>query len=293
MSIQRIPIFLAAAEELNFTKAAESQHISQTAVSQQIKLLEEELGFQLFIRDTRSVKLTDAGQVFYRQCRHIMTQYNTAVIQGQKIASQNDYNIRVGYAGAYELWSSSKYLREYCNRWRDAKIDMISGTNQQLMQMLTDGKIDIAIVSGFGTEVDSWLTTKTISSVPCLLMISEKQHLAKQKVISPCQLVDFPIVLNRVQDSVAYRVQTADMYRFLGLSGNKQIYVDDFYSLATLVSLGQAIAVVPADIKCWGIDGIAYIPIKNFRPKAHILLVYARNTSSPAAKNFLDIVSGK
>ncbi len=293
MSIQRIPIFLAAAEELNFTKAAESLHITQTAVSQQIKLLEEELGFQLFIRDTRSVSLTDAGQVFYRQCRQIMTQYNTAVVQAQKTASGNDYNIRVGYAGAYELWSSSKYLREYCDRWKNARIDMTTGTNQQLMQMLTDGKIDIAFVSGFGTEANSWLTTKTISSVPCLLMISEKHPLAKQKIISPSQLVDIPIVLNRVQDSVAYKVQTADMYRYLGLSGNKQIYVDDFYSLATLVSLGQAIAVVPSDIKCWGIEGIAFVPIKHFRPMAHILMVCAKQTASPAAKKFLNIVTGK
>ena len=293
MSIQRIPIFLAAAEELNFTKAAESLHITQTAVSQQIKLLEEELGFRLFIRDTRSVALTDAGQVFYRQCRQIMTQYNTAVVQAQKTAAGNDYSIRVGYAGAYELRSSSKYLREYCNRWENAKIDMTTGTNQQLMQMLTDGKIDIALISGFGSEVDSWLTTKTISSVPCLLMISDSHPLAKQKTVHPSQLTDIPIVLNRVQDSVSYKVQTADMYRYLGLSGNKQIYVDDFYSLATLVSLGQAIAVVPADIKCWGIEGIAFLPIKNFKPKANILLVCEKNSASPAVKKFLNVVSGK
>ena len=106
MSIQRIPIFLAAAEELNFTKAAKSQHISQTAVSQQIKLLEEELGFQLFYRDKRSVRLTDVGQIFYRQCRQVMTQYHTAVNQCQKMANGNESNIKVGYAGAYELQSS-------------------------------------------------------------------------------------------------------------------------------------------------------------------------------------------
>ena len=62
MSIQRLPVFLSAAEHLNFTKAAKEQCISQTAVSQQIKLLEEEIGFQLFVREKRGVSLT-AGVV--------------------------------------------------------------------------------------------------------------------------------------------------------------------------------------------------------------------------------------
>ena len=55
MGIQRLPVFLSAAENLNFTKAAEEQCISQTAVSQQIKLLEQELGYTLFVRGKRGV----------------------------------------------------------------------------------------------------------------------------------------------------------------------------------------------------------------------------------------------
>ena len=69
MSIQRLPVFLSAAEHLNFTRAAEEQCISQTAVSQQIKLLEQELGYALFVRGKRGVSLTPAGEVFYRQSR--------------------------------------------------------------------------------------------------------------------------------------------------------------------------------------------------------------------------------
>lgn len=69
VSIQRLPVFLSAAEHLNFTRAAEEQCISQTAVSQQIKLLEQELGYALFVRGKRGVRLTLAGEVFYRQCR--------------------------------------------------------------------------------------------------------------------------------------------------------------------------------------------------------------------------------
>ena len=74
MSIIRLPVFIAAARNLNFNKAAEELCISQTAISQQIKQLEQELGFELFVRSKRGVQLTPAGEAFYRRCRKISTQ---------------------------------------------------------------------------------------------------------------------------------------------------------------------------------------------------------------------------
>ena len=290
MSIQRIPIFLSAAKLKNFTKAAEEQHVSQTAVSQQIKLLEQELGFELFIREKRSVRLTDAGQLFYSQCRKIMSQYHIAVSESRSIASENVNSLRVGYAGAYELWKCRDYLRRYCELNPQAQLSTIRGKNEELMDMLTKAQIDIALVSGFGTEVDSCLASKRISSVPCKLMISSSHPLAAQKSISPKQLVDIPIILTRVQDTATYMMKTADMYRFLGLSENRHVYVDDFYSLAAMVNLRQGIAIVPEDIKFWGVDGLAFRPISGFKAIAHILAVYPRHTSSTAIKSLLKIL---
>ena len=105
MSIQRLPVFLSAAEHLNFTKAAKEQCISQTAVSQQIKLLEEEIGFQLFVREKRGVSLTVAGESFYHQCRILMNQYHNAILKGQRISQDNFTALHIGYGSAYDLWA--------------------------------------------------------------------------------------------------------------------------------------------------------------------------------------------
>lgn len=113
VSIQRLPVFLSAAEHLNFTRAAEEQCISQTAVSQQVKLLEQELGYALFVRGKRGVSLTPAGEVFYRQCRQLMIRYNGAAAQGKKVALGNATDLRIGYAGAYELWTIVSQIRKY------------------------------------------------------------------------------------------------------------------------------------------------------------------------------------
>lgn len=126
VSIQRLPVFLSAAEHLNFTRAAEEQCISQTAVSQQIKLLEQELGYALFVRGKRGVRLTPAGEVFYRQCRQLLIRYNDAAAQGKKIALGTAADLRIGYAGAYELWTIVAQIRKYHRLYPEAAFSFFS-----------------------------------------------------------------------------------------------------------------------------------------------------------------------
>ncbi|MFR5420613.1 MAG: hypothetical protein ACLTG4_00775 [Oscillospiraceae bacterium] len=102
MSIQRLPVFLSAAEHLNFTRAAEAVHLADGRQPAD-QAARAELGYALFVRGKRGVSLTPAGEVFYRQCKQLMIRYNDAAAQGKKIALGNATDLRIGYAGAYEL----------------------------------------------------------------------------------------------------------------------------------------------------------------------------------------------
>lgn len=290
MSIQRLPIFLSAAEHLNFTKAAEEQHISQTAVSQQIKQLEKELGFQLFIRGKRGVTLTPAGMEYYRQCKKIMAQYQTAVTNGQRVAGGHGNSLTIGYAGAYELWNATKLLREYYRAHPESQIDLKFASNQTLLADVSAGKIDIAVICDFGVELSDWLAAKQLSNDPCVLMISAEHPLAKKEVLDRKDLSNLPIALNRAQDTQTTANQILQMYSHLGMSGNKRYYIDDFYSLAMLVSSGLAVSVVPDSMQQMGPDGLAFIPIKGFHSTAGTMVVYQKQSQSPAVKYILEML---
>ena len=88
MNLYSMEYFIAVAENLSFTKAADKVHISQTTMSFQIAAMEKELGFQLFKRNKRSVQLTPAGNSFYYSARHIVDSYKEAVQKAQKLASE-------------------------------------------------------------------------------------------------------------------------------------------------------------------------------------------------------------
>ena len=293
MGIQRLPVFLSAAENLNFTKAAEEQCISQTAVSQQIKLLEQELGYALFVRGKRGVSLTPAGEVFYRQCKQLMIRYNDAAVQGKKIAIGNATDLRIGYAGAYELWTIISQIRKYHRQHPEAEIEFQLGSNQSLLGALAEGQLDMAVLSGFGVELGKGLDSRVTLSDLCMVMISASHPLAAKKEIHPRDLKGMPIVLNRAQDSQPSAGLIAGMYANMGLRENKRMYVDDFYSIALIINTGIAFSIMPASVACWGIDGVVFRPMQGFRAKARTLLVYPRCSQDMGIQPFVSPIKPK
>lgn len=293
VSIQRLPVFLSAAEHLNFTRAAEEQCISQTAVSQQIKLLEQELGYALFVRGKRGVRLTPAGEVFYRQCRQLLIRYNDAAAQGRKVALGTAADLRIGYAGAYELWTIVAQIRKYHRLYPEAAFSFQLGSNRSLLTALAEGRLDMAVLSGFGVVLDAELASCVTRADPCVVMISAEHPLAAKAEIHPRELRGMPIVLNRAQDSQPSAAQIAGMYASMGLGGNPRMYADDFYGIALIIHAGLAFSIMPASMADWGISGVVFRPLHGFRAKARTLLVYPRGRKELGVSSFVSLIKPK
>ena len=289
MSIHRLPVFIAAARNLNFTKAAEELCISQTAISQQIKQLEQELGFELFVRSKRGVQLTPAGEAFYRRCEKISTQYNNAIALAEKIASGQETDLRIGYVGAYELWSIADPVREYHKKFPQAEISFSLGSNSSVIKDLVLGKLDLAVLCSFGVDLSPGLVGKVTSTEPCMLMISAEHPLAKQKVIKARDLKGLPIVVNRAQDNRSSASQIAGMYFNMGLGNNKRIYADDFYSLSLIIRSGLGISIVTRSMASWGLNGVVLRRIHGFHAKARTVIVYYEGCQNPGVTAFLSL----
>lgn len=290
MSIQRLPVFLSAAKYLNFTKAAEEHCISQTAVSQQIKQLEQELGFRLFVRANRGVTLTPAGESFYRQCSQIMREYQSAVTQGLRIAEGEPNTLRLGYASEYELWSVSSLLRRYRKRYPNRMIEFEDGTSQTIIEQMGDGKLDVAVISWVGVKVPDWMDYRIFLEEPCVLMISSRHPLAKQKEIDPKDLMDIPLVMNSQPNHRSSVESINSMYRYLGLENNKRLYANGLYSMASIVSLGMAVSVMPEGLANLGLGGLSFIPVKKLRAPARTSIIYPRNHTVPAVQDLLSLL---
>ncbi|MEX2804947.1 LysR family transcriptional regulator [Streptococcus sp. H31] len=99
MDFQKLDLFLHLAETLNFSTTADALHISQPAVSKAIQNLEDELGFQLFQRGRRYVRLTESGKSFYEDCKHITANMNLAINRARNISQRLSSSLAIGYTG--------------------------------------------------------------------------------------------------------------------------------------------------------------------------------------------------
>jgi DNA-binding transcriptional LysR family regulator len=194
MEIRQLRAFAAIAEMGTFTAGAQRVHITQAAISMQIRQLETELGAPLFVRAPRRVILTEAGEALLERARRILREHDAAVAEIAELAGAERGRLRVGSASAMvsadPLPQILKELREQHPR---ADVSIVSGTSEALVRQILAGELDMAFVSlpvearGIQTEV---LSRDELVAIAC-----PRHKMAKQTVISVFTLAGEKLIL--------------------------------------------------------------------------------------------------
>ena len=145
MLLRQIQYFQKVVEYRSFTEAADACHISQSAISQQIKALEDELGFMLLIRKNRSFELTPAGEYFYEKSLDITKQLDNLCIETRKIALNEEAVLRLGYLKNYGGHEFRYALAEFAKRYPKVDIQVFSGTHEELYEKLVGEEVDLVL----------------------------------------------------------------------------------------------------------------------------------------------------
>ena len=117
MNLNQLEYFVNAAETLNFTSTAKKFYISQTAITQQIKALEEHLGEELFYRKNKKLSLTPVGKVFYQECKAILIRTSDALEKVHLAANGIIGDLRIGVIDGYEKTNISDSIRNFHNEF--------------------------------------------------------------------------------------------------------------------------------------------------------------------------------
>lgn len=144
MQIQHLAIFIKLAENLSFTQTALRMNISQSACSQTITSMEDELGFTLFLRTRKSVKLTPAGRAFYTDVKPIINSYYKAVNKARNTLSEDNQTLTIGYSGTpYENATLPKLIKKYSQKNPNLQIFLECHGHDDLKLRLSNGDIDL------------------------------------------------------------------------------------------------------------------------------------------------------
>jgi DNA-binding transcriptional LysR family regulator len=194
MEMRQLRAFAAIAETGSFTASALRLHVTQAAISMQIKQLETELGVQLFIRAPRKVLLTEAGEVLLVRSRKILREHDSTVAVMAELAGAKRGRLRVGSASAMVSTDAlPDVLRSLRNSYPGAEVSVTSGTSDALVKHILAGELDIGFVS---LPVDAQgIETIVLNEDELVAIASPRHKLAKKRVVTPQVLAGEKLIL--------------------------------------------------------------------------------------------------
>ena len=191
LTLRQIRIFLSAAKHMSFSRAAEELHISAPAISIQIKEMEDDIGVNLFTRENRKVALTSAGEYFLLYARRVSSTLNEANTMMERFRGTQFRYLKIG------LVSTAKYfvphmLVEFKKDFPNLQIKIEARNRQQLVELLRDGEIDVAIMGLPPKEIDT--RAESFANHPHVFIANPNNLLAGQFNIPPDALTKYEII---------------------------------------------------------------------------------------------------
>ena len=263
MLLKQMEYFIAVVECQSFTEAAYRCYISQSAISQQIKILENELGVQLLKREGRHFSLTDSGQYFYQRCLKIVDDIDDLKEETRK-RSHLQMKIRIGYPKNFQLAKLQQTVAQFCKLYPHINISIVSGTHEELYKLLVQGMIDVKISEQrrvFHQDYYNYELKKSDSYVE----ISSLHPLAKKE----CLLVEDIEDLKCIIVSSKNQEESERLFYETDLKIAHHFLYADSLEQARFMLLGQN-AFLPIDLlehEDSSIEGICRLPLyRNGKP---------------------------
>ena len=227
--------FISLVKNNSFTKAAEECHISQPAISQQIKELEATLNVSLIERKGRGFVVTPAGMYFCQQARLLLKKMDQAIQDPQKIAGQETqiYHLRVGYLKSIGSKELLKAVADFSTKFPQVKIEITSGGHEKIFKMLANNQLDIVLNDLRRATSDKYVNNSVIDlDLKAVL----KPVLIRDNAINNQNLTNLNCILVADHDE---QQTEQDYYRqVLGVRSNFVI-VNNYEDALLLVASGQ------------------------------------------------------
>lgn len=183
MLFRQMKYFIAVVECSSFTEAAEQCYISQSAISQQIRSLEKELGVELIHRENRSFTLTPAGKYFYEQSKGILNEVEDIRRETFRIGKDKELELKIGYLRCYSGQELHQAVAEFSRLYPEVSIHIVNGTHEELYDLLRFGGADLVLTDQRRAFSDKYANFQLLKC-GCYVELSVRSPLAEQESVT-------------------------------------------------------------------------------------------------------------
>lgn len=288
--IRQIKYFQAVVRNNSFSEAAESCHISQSAISQQIKALENELGVQLLERKNRKFSLTPAGKHFYKKSLILIADYEQLCREAAKIAGGGESVLKIGYLRSYNSKEMQLALEDFSVKYPRVSVQLMCGNHEELFHLIRNGEADLVLSDQRRAFSDEYVNLiLTVNRM--YIEVSQRNPISALSSVTAQELKNIPCILVASKDQQSIE---RDFYQtVIGFQGDF-LYAETLEEARLRIISGQGFMPVEGNAQPVNF-GTSAIPL--FRGDRQITrnycLFWKKDNSSYYMEEFADILKSK
>jgi DNA-binding transcriptional LysR family regulator len=281
VELRHLRDFVAVADELSFTRAAKKLRVAQPSLTQQIKLLEQELGVQLLNRIKGTVSLTESGKLFLEDSRRVLALSDESVRVVQHFNRSESKQLKIGYVASLHYHLLAGTLTAFQRAYPEVKLNLLDMTCAQQIEALEADKIDLGFIGLRESLAGSNLQAEAVAFYPILVALPKPHPLSKKPKIHLKELEsDFFIGMSERN----YPGWGEWMRRILSEAGFKPRTLqeaDEPLAVLAFVGAGLGVALLPEQVKLLAHPGVAFRPLTPVVKVESCVAWKSDNTSKP------------
>lgn len=287
MELRQLRYFIAVAEELHFTRAAQRLHIAQPPLSQQIRQLEREVGTPLLHRTSRHVEMTAAGQAFLEEARRTVAQAARAAQAARQAGHGPAGHLDLGFVDSSLYGYLPEVLRAYRRRYPEVHVTLRELTSGQQVEAIGRGDLQVGLLRP--AQAPPPVELEELGRERLVVAVPSDHALAGGGPLALADLREEPFVLFPRALAPELHDHLTGLCRAAGFSPRIAEEAGEGHTIIGLVAAGLGVSLVPDTLLEWGRHHVAYRPLTSRAATLAMCLGWRRGDRSAVVESFLEV----
>ena len=282
-------VFYHVATTLSFSEASKQLFISQSAVSQSIKVLEKKLGQSLFIRSTKKVQLTPEGEILFRHIEPAMNLIKRGEAQITEANSLEGGQLRIGASDTICRYFLVPFLKEFHLKYPQVHIKVTNQTSIKCVELLESGQVDLIVTNYPNSKLSNTNHIQVIKDFDDVFIASKSYFDLQGQSLGLKDLLDYPILMLDRKSTTSEFLHNLFQQHQLDLVPQIELASNDL--LIDLASIGLGIAFIPDYCLVNKSDDLFVLDTKESLPTRQLVVVHNENLPiSQASQEFINFL---
>jgi len=287
MELRHLRYFVAVAEAENVTRAAHKLHISQPALSRQVRELEDELGFPLLHRGANSLRLTEGGRVFLAEARAVLKQAEAAVHSARAAAFGRKEELHLGYAPSLTARILPPALRAFQTEEPHVRVVWHDQSTEEMLAGLREGQLQLAFLVRPTKAMLRGLRFEEVAQDPLRLATAPDHAVGRKNSVTLSEAVREPFVVYSRKQYPEYHELLKSLFASTKSEPRIAEEHDSVTSLIAAVEAGNGVALVPESLTCISGPRLKLTPFSSPLAPLVVGAVYSNRGLGLTAEKFL------